>query len=210
VPALLRALVACGWFGIQTWIGGWAIFVTDNLDNGAGYSSAYSETKAFNVILEGIESDLLPYLLEKRHSLSCSNSCYHCLRNYYNRSAHQYLDWRLGIDLLFFLKDPKYVFSLHSPWWKSYISHTFFQKLQQITRIQWTLKATSIGIAFVDNNKGHAIIPTHPFVVIDHRTFDDVHQTFKSETAVSTNRFLNVFEFERKPVTALQQMPVKT
>jgi NCS1 family nucleobase:cation symporter-1 len=26
VPALLRGLVACGWFGIQTWIGGWAIF----------------------------------------------------------------------------------------------------------------------------------------------------------------------------------------
>src|SRR5579859_1917739 len=25
VPALLRALVACGWFGIQTWIGGQAI-----------------------------------------------------------------------------------------------------------------------------------------------------------------------------------------
>src|SRR5215472_16648408 len=26
VPALLRALVACGWVGIQTWIGGWAIY----------------------------------------------------------------------------------------------------------------------------------------------------------------------------------------
>lgn len=26
IPALLRALVACGWFGIQTWIGGAAIF----------------------------------------------------------------------------------------------------------------------------------------------------------------------------------------
>jgi NCS1 family nucleobase:cation symporter-1 len=26
VPAMLRALVACGWFGIQTWIGGSAIF----------------------------------------------------------------------------------------------------------------------------------------------------------------------------------------
>ncbi len=26
IPALLRALVACGWFGIQTWIGGDAIF----------------------------------------------------------------------------------------------------------------------------------------------------------------------------------------
>ena len=26
VPAMIRAIVACGWFGIQTWIGGAAIF----------------------------------------------------------------------------------------------------------------------------------------------------------------------------------------
>ena len=26
IPALLRAFVACGWFGIQTWIGGEAIY----------------------------------------------------------------------------------------------------------------------------------------------------------------------------------------
>jgi NCS1 family nucleobase:cation symporter-1 len=26
LPAVLRALVACGWFGIQTWIGGWCIY----------------------------------------------------------------------------------------------------------------------------------------------------------------------------------------
>ncbi len=26
LPALMRAVVACGWFGIQTWIGGKALF----------------------------------------------------------------------------------------------------------------------------------------------------------------------------------------
>mgnify|MGYP001565615520 CR=1 FL=1 len=26
IPAVLRAIVACGWFGIQTWIGGFAIY----------------------------------------------------------------------------------------------------------------------------------------------------------------------------------------
>src|SRR3989449_4048661 len=26
IPAILRGLVACGWFGIQRWIGGWAIY----------------------------------------------------------------------------------------------------------------------------------------------------------------------------------------
>lgn len=27
IPAILRAIVACGWFGIQTWIGGYAVFL---------------------------------------------------------------------------------------------------------------------------------------------------------------------------------------
>src|SRR5258705_8163199 len=26
IPAMLRAIVACGWFGIQTWIGGFAMY----------------------------------------------------------------------------------------------------------------------------------------------------------------------------------------
>ena len=41
VPAMLRALVACGWFGIQTWIGGeaiWAMIVAlDPALRGAGW-----------------------------------------------------------------------------------------------------------------------------------------------------------------------------
>src|ERR1700690_4201596 len=41
IPALLRALVACGWFGIQTWIGGQAIFsMLQILWPAAGHSQA--------------------------------------------------------------------------------------------------------------------------------------------------------------------------
>lgn len=36
LPALLRGLVACGWFGIQTWIGGFAIYqILNAVTNGA-------------------------------------------------------------------------------------------------------------------------------------------------------------------------------
>ncbi len=31
LPALLRGLVACGWFGIQTWVGGFAIYTIVNI-----------------------------------------------------------------------------------------------------------------------------------------------------------------------------------
>ncbi|MSU65397.1 MAG: nitrate reductase [Opitutus sp.] len=50
LPALLRALVACGWFGIQTWIGGnaiykilavfWPVLAAGSLDNFLGITGA--------------------------------------------------------------------------------------------------------------------------------------------------------------------------
>jgi NCS1 family nucleobase:cation symporter-1 len=38
VPALLRGLVACGWFGIQTWIGGAAIYTLLNVVSGDSFT----------------------------------------------------------------------------------------------------------------------------------------------------------------------------
>ena len=40
LPALLRAFIACGWFGIQTWIGGQAIFVIVGKLLGEGWIDA--------------------------------------------------------------------------------------------------------------------------------------------------------------------------
>ena len=42
LPALIRAGVACGWFGIQTWIGGGAIFVLMGSLLGDGWTKAAS------------------------------------------------------------------------------------------------------------------------------------------------------------------------
>src|SRR4051812_16411245 len=48
IPALMRALVACGWFGIQTWIGGNAIYkITSVFMPSLGASSA----SAFGITL---------------------------------------------------------------------------------------------------------------------------------------------------------------
>ncbi|HEY2206806.1 MAG TPA: NCS1 family nucleobase:cation symporter-1 [Pseudonocardia sp.] len=40
LPALLRAFIACGWFGIQTWVGGQAIFVIIGVLAGDGWTGA--------------------------------------------------------------------------------------------------------------------------------------------------------------------------
>ncbi len=74
VPALLRAVVACGWFGIQTWIGGWAVFkliqvvwpgigqlphvLPDALGLGTGEAICFLAFWALNlaIVLRGMES----------------------------------------------------------------------------------------------------------------------------------------------------------
>lgn len=40
LPALLRALVACGWFGIQCWVGGSAIYAIGNIVSGGALTGA--------------------------------------------------------------------------------------------------------------------------------------------------------------------------
>ena len=45
LPAIVRALVACGWFGIQTWIGGLAIYAIFNAVTGAEGSLGLSMGK---------------------------------------------------------------------------------------------------------------------------------------------------------------------
>lgn len=66
VPAMLRAIVACGWFGIQTWTGGvslytlWKVMVGEppEVDVGAGHFVGFAVFWAINVyfIVKGTES----------------------------------------------------------------------------------------------------------------------------------------------------------
>ena len=64
IPALLRAFVACGWFGIQSWIGGQAIYTMLQVLWPAAASNAWSSWVCFYlfwllnivVIWRGIET----------------------------------------------------------------------------------------------------------------------------------------------------------
>jgi NCS1 family nucleobase:cation symporter-1 len=55
LPAVLRALVACGWFGIQTWIGGTALFAVIGalLLTLTGGNDAWVNAPSFQVLMGG-------------------------------------------------------------------------------------------------------------------------------------------------------------
>lgn len=75
-----------------------SVFISDALENGAGYAVEIGQPDTFKSVLEAIESDLNTVWADPSHASRCSSSCPDCLRSYNNRRIHGYLDWRLALD----------------------------------------------------------------------------------------------------------------
>jgi hypothetical protein len=187
-------------------IGGWAVFVTDNLDNGAGYATAFSSPERFESLLRTIQRDLFSFLVDPAHSLTCATSCYHCLRNYLNRQEHQLLDWRLAADLTEILLGDTSAIGLESAWWKEYIDRLFHVRLGRMTNAQWEPVQTPMGTCFVEAGRRHGVLPVHPLTNVRHRYFADSIDQARDATGVGSVGFLDVFQFERQPIRALQNL----
>ncbi|MGP3735642.1 DEAD/DEAH box helicase [Streptomyces sp. GDS52] len=78
-------------------------FLSDTLDNGAGYCTHLAEPAVFNDLMRTAR-DLIDGYASGTHSRECRGSCYECLRDYTNMAYHSLLDWRLAGDLLSILR----------------------------------------------------------------------------------------------------------
>lgn len=80
------------------------IFVSDTLENGAGYSTFLGTPAEFSAILNDICGPNVLGRLDTQarpsdHGHACQTSCHECMRDYGNLAYHSILDWRLGIDM---------------------------------------------------------------------------------------------------------------
>ena len=116
-------------FGTKTDL--WAVFIADNLDNGAGYSSNYSTEASFEALLDYASSRIGLSLATDRHSHSCFSSCYDCLRHYGNRFSHCQLDWRLGIDLLAILNGNEPTLAMKENHWSAVVNTRIKRRLEE-------------------------------------------------------------------------------
>lgn len=79
-------------------------FLSDSLENGAGYCLWLAEEKNIQNVLSSISNDrqtgpVTGQWLRDEHVTQCDTSCSRCLRDYYNMPYHGLLDWRLALDM---------------------------------------------------------------------------------------------------------------
>jgi len=104
------------------------IFISDSLENGAGYSShlgtpAEAESLLRFLTGQGDPSFYDP-LVAQPHASACQTSCPDCLRDFSNLAFHNILDWRLGLDLARLALDPNAPIDFTVSYWQNLASAT--------------------------------------------------------------------------------------
>jgi Lhr-like helicase len=184
----------------------WGVFIADNLDNGAGYSSNYATCASFDELLAYVESRLGVDLCEERHRRVCFSSCYECLRHYGNRFSHADLDWRLGLDLIRLLQGTVPSMSLGEPHWAEVIGDRFVSRLREFSNIR-DLKLDAVGDFLLAKSeaKQFGIVPLHPLVNHSVVSIAQLADELTERAGVPVV-FCCPYELERQPVSEIQRL----
>lgn len=143
------------------------IFISDSLENGAGYSTHLGEPLRFEELLHFILGQGPPGppdpgrfykpLVALAHEKECASSCHRCLREFGNMPYHPLLDWRLGLDMARFALDPAAPVDLNQSYWASLVERTAAPYFYGIRYTPTTLGGLQAGV-----DGGSAVILTHP------------------------------------------------
>ena len=181
------------------------IFISDSLENGAGYASLLgtpSETEALLQYMVGQSSPTFyGFLVGQQHAgpgpSACATSCPDCLRDFSNLPYHSILDWRLGLDLARLALDPTAPIDFTVSYWQGLdaaAAHYFaaMPGWQQVT----------FGGLQAGRRGNHAEIITHPLWDCDPSRFGPQLATAYAQ-AVDAGcprpRFKSIFEVLRRP-----------
>lgn len=185
----------------------WSVFIADNLDNGAGYSSNYSDQQSFENLLDYAKRRIAKDFISDKHSKKCFSSCYDCLRQYGNRFSHKFLDWRLGLDLLALLEGKEPSKCMLEKHWEHFLETRAKARLQENNlKIKKQEILDGFRLFVVEHGRGDfAIAPLHPLV--DREYLDTIHlQEQLSESAGIPTIFCCPFDLERQPVSEIQRI----
>lgn len=142
------------------------IFVSDSLENGAGYSTHLGTPAEFERLLQFMLGNGGPAsisfhnpIVRDTHEQECSSSCHRCLRDYGNMAYHPLLDWRLALDMVRLALDPAANIDLAQPYWNTLVQRTAAPYFKGLNYAQTTLAGLPAGH---DAGTGEVLILIHP------------------------------------------------
>lgn len=145
------------------------LFLSDSLDNGAGYCTHLGDPKRFEELLNYLsdsgERGFIRPLLESDHPRECYSSCHRCMRGYGNMAFHPLLDWRTGFDMARLALDPCAPIDLQQRHWTSLVTGEASFARQYFDALEFTpIQLGGLPGGHKSTPRGHevAVVLTHP------------------------------------------------
>ncbi|OGA32875.1 MAG: hypothetical protein A3F75_06005 [Betaproteobacteria bacterium RIFCSPLOWO2_12_FULL_64_23] len=142
------------------------VFLSDSLQNGAGYCSHFAQPAELERLLRFVadpNDSFLREILAPHHADACQTSCPDCLRDYANLAWHCILDWRLAVDMARLALDANAPVDLITPHWQPLVASVtppYFQALG--------LTATTIAGLPAARSGRHGEFIVHPLWASNH------------------------------------------
>lgn len=112
------------------------VFVSDSLENGAGYSTHLGDPTRLQALLQFMLGQPDPSFYDgialAPHEHECDSSCHRCLREFGNMPYHPILDWRLAFDVARLSLDVNAPIDFSPPYWIAYlqrVSTVYFNRI---------------------------------------------------------------------------------
>jgi len=181
------------------------IFVSDTLENGAGYASLLGQPTVTENLLRYVVGQSSPtfygFLVSSQHAgpglNACTTSCPDCLRDFSNLAYHSILDWRLGLDLARLALDPAAAIDFSVSYWQGLdaaAAAPYFAAMPGWQHV--TFAGVQAG------QRGNIVeLVTHPLWDCDPNGFGPHLAAAYAQAAAAGNqvRFKSVFELLRRP-----------
>jgi ATP-dependent helicase YprA (DUF1998 family) len=173
------------------------VFLSDSLENGAGYCSQFATPAAMERLLRFVGDagdSLLAPIVAAEHANRCQTSCPDCLRDYSNLAWHNILDWRMALDLARVALDSTTPVDLETPHWQPLVA---VATSPYFNALGWV--ATTFGGLPVARSGSRAELIVHPLWAENHPT---VMQARAEATIAGITQFeppKTLFELVRRP-----------
>ena len=98
------------------------VFLSDTMENGAGFCDYLNRDATrikehlLDVFIKSTADSSLKKIFENH---GCFLACYNCLKDYSNLYYHEFLNWRLGLDMIYLARDAHSAIDFTLPHWKS-------------------------------------------------------------------------------------------
>jgi Lhr-like helicase len=180
------------------------IFLSDTLENGAGYSSLLGQPLNAEDLIRYVAGLSTPifygFLVSPQHAgpgpNACTTSCPDCLRDFSNMPFHPILDWRLGLDLARLALDPAAPIDFSVSYWQGLDIAAAVPYFAAMGWHQTTFAGLQAG------QRGNVVeIITHPLWDCNPNYFGPQPAAAYAQALAAGNQvnFKSIFELLRRP-----------